>query len=214
MKKIFFTILVFLIADIPQAFAQKFVALSPIQGLTDPDTVESSNNLAMFFNNLYKYLIGVAATLAVIEIIWGGFEIATQDSITKNKDGKDRIRGAILGLVLVLSPVLVFSIINPNILNLSLNLKELKGPTTSPTEPKEPVLPPCVQGRTTNCTPVTPTREGLYPTPQTGLWCYDIKPYSPDIAGVQYNYVCSLKQIDCEYLFKQDPNAVGSCRKY
>ena len=83
------------------------------------------DGLATFFNNLYKYLIGLAAALAVIMIIWGGLEYSTQDSISKKSDGKQRIYDAIFGLVLVLSPVLVFSIINPSILNLSLNLKPL-----------------------------------------------------------------------------------------
>ena len=83
------------------------------------------------WDNLYKYLIGVAAILAVIMIIWGGLEISTQDSVSKNKDGKERIYNAIFGLVLVLSPVLVFSIINPSILNLSLNLPPLNTTTVT-----------------------------------------------------------------------------------
>ena len=101
-----------------------FTALAPIPGLTDANTtsVINSTTLANFFNNLYKYLIGLAAVIAVIEIIWGGLEISTKDSVSKQSDGKERITQAIFGLVLVLSPVLVFSIINPSILNLSLNL--------------------------------------------------------------------------------------------
>ncbi|MHB1163248.1 MAG: hypothetical protein ACYCZZ_01845 [Minisyncoccota bacterium] len=101
-----------------------FTALAPIPGLTDPSSTSaiSSTSLANFFNNLYKYLIGLAAVLAVIEIIWGGIEISTKDSVSKQSDGKERITQAIFGLILVLSPVLVFSIINPSILNLSLNL--------------------------------------------------------------------------------------------
>ena len=71
----------------------------------------TTDGLAAFFNNLYKFLIGIAATLAVIEIIWGGIEIATKDSVIAQGDGKKRIEQAILGLVLVLSPVLVFSLI-------------------------------------------------------------------------------------------------------
>jgi hypothetical protein len=104
-----------------------FTALAPISGLTDQSvtSVVNSNSLATFFNNLYKYLIGLAAILAVIEIIWGGLEISTKDSISKQSDGKNRIRQAIWGLVLILSPVIVFSIINPSILNLSLNLPPL-----------------------------------------------------------------------------------------
>lgn len=107
--------------------AEGFTALAPITGLTDAGatSVIDSTSLANFFNNLYKYLIGLAATLAVIEIIWGGLEISTKDSVSKQSDGKERITQAIFGLILVLSPVLVFSIINPSILNLSLNLPPL-----------------------------------------------------------------------------------------
>lgn len=112
------------------ASAQGFVPLAPIPGLTEGGAA-NSGNLAEFFNNLYKYLIGLAAVLAVIEIIWGGLEISTQDSVSKQQDGKERIRQAIFGLVLVLSPVLVFSIINPSILNLSLNLQKLDLATPS-----------------------------------------------------------------------------------
>jgi len=128
MKKIFFvTIVCLFFGTVPYVFAQGFVPLAPIPGLTDTNalSVANSTNLASFFNNLYKYLIGLAAVLAVIEIIWGGLEYSTQDSISKKSDGKARITQAILGLILVLSPVLVFSIINPSILNLSLNLQPL-----------------------------------------------------------------------------------------
>jgi len=135
MKKIIFTLfLVLFIGLVPHVFAavaqQGFTALAPIPGLTDPATLNTAsginaNTLANFFNNLYKFLIGLAAILAIIEIIWGGLEYSTQDSISKKSDGKHRIYQAIFGLVLVLSPVLVFSIINPSILNLSLNLDPL-----------------------------------------------------------------------------------------
>jgi hypothetical protein len=104
-----------------------FVALAPIPGLTDQSStsVINSDSLANFFNNLYKYLIGLAAILAVVEIIWGGLEYATTESIGNKEEGKSRIQQAIFGLILVLSPVLVFSIINPSILKLSLNLPKL-----------------------------------------------------------------------------------------
>lgn len=112
----------------PEVFAQGFVPLAEIPGLTSREvtSVVNADSLALFFNNLYKYAIGFAAALAVIEIIWGGLEISTKDSVSKNKDGKDRIQNAVFGLVLVLAPALVFSIINPAILNLSLNLPPLQ----------------------------------------------------------------------------------------
>ncbi|MDO8566701.1 MAG: TrbC/VirB2 family protein [bacterium] len=118
----------------PHVFAEGFVPLAPIPGLTDIQP--TPDGLANFFNNLYKYLIGLAAALAVIMIIWGGLEIAVnKDNVSKILDAKGRIVQAVLGLVLVLSPVLVFSIINPSILNLSINLQKLdtaSGPPTGP----------------------------------------------------------------------------------
>lgn len=123
---------------VPHALAQGFVPLAPIPGLTQGATADTAG-LANFFNNLYKYLIGLAAALAVIEIIWGGLEISTKDSVSKQSDGKNRITQALFGLVLVLSPVLVFSIINPSILNLSVNLPPLD--TKSGAQPTNNVPP-------------------------------------------------------------------------
>ncbi len=127
MKKLLIASAIVFLSFAPHVFAQGFTALAPIPGLTDSSatSVINSTTLANFFNNLYKYLVGLAAILAVIEIIWGGLEISTKDSVSKQSDGKERITQAIFGLILVLSPVLVFSIINPSILNLSLNLPPL-----------------------------------------------------------------------------------------
>lgn len=126
MKKYIFIAGAFLFFSLaPHALADGFVALAPIPGLTQ-DVAANTAGLAAFFNNLYKYLIGIAAVLAVIEIIWGGLRIATnQDNVSVITDSKGKIYNAIFGLVLVLSPVLVFSIINPSILNLSVNLPPL-----------------------------------------------------------------------------------------
>jgi hypothetical protein len=96
--------------------ATTFVPLAPIPGLTqnvDP------NNLAVFFNGLYKFCIGAAAVLAILEITMGGFQVMSGDSVTAHSAGRERIMGAVLGLILVLSPFLVFSIINPCILSFS-----------------------------------------------------------------------------------------------
>ncbi|MDO8624323.1 MAG: hypothetical protein Q7R54_03120 [bacterium] len=126
-KKFHFIFLVILFLLPLVSFAQttgggEFVPLAPIPGLTDN---QPQRDMALFLNNLYKFLIGFAAAAAVVMIIWGGLEYATQDSVSKKGDGKAKIQQAILGLVLVLMPVLVFSIINPSILNLSVNWKPI-----------------------------------------------------------------------------------------
>lgn len=134
MKKILFVTSVFflflgLAPHVSAAAPQGFTALAPIPGLTDTSVtnVLSTASLATFFNNLYKYLIGIAAILAILQIIWAGIKMAyfNKDSASAIKKSRETIQQAILGLVLVLLPVLVFSIINPSILNLSLNLPKL-----------------------------------------------------------------------------------------
>lgn len=184
MKKTFFAAssVYLLLGFAPAVFAQGFVPLAVIPGLTDASvtSVVNSDSLAVFFNNLYKYAIGFAAVLAIIEIIWGGLEISTKDSVSKNQDGKERIRSAIFGLVLVLSPALVFSIINPAILNLSLNLPPLDTRSRAvnngavlgtpaatqascPTGAGVEVTGPCVQQRIDQC-----TKDGGTPSLSTG----------------------------------------------
>lgn len=77
--------------------------------------------------------IGIAATLAVIQITIAGVMYMGGDSVTETKQAKQKISQAIIGLVLVLSPVIVFSIINPSILNLSIGglSKLAPSPTTT-----------------------------------------------------------------------------------
>jgi hypothetical protein len=185
---------------VPHAFAQGFVPLAGIPGLTE-GSAANSNNFADFFNNLYKYLIGLAAVLAIIEIIWGGLEISTQDSVSKNQAGKDRIYAALFGLVLVLSPVLVFSIINPSILNLSLSLPELDTApaNTSATCPVgQTGTPPNCAPRT--CRPGSPAtanctifREDWYASGQIGAYCFSV----PKTASQPDNFYCASDADRC-----------------
>lgn len=191
----------------PHALAQtsqtSFVPLAPIPGLTQGVTADTAG-LANFFNNLYKYLVGLSAILAVIMIIWGGLEYSTQDSVSKKSDGKERIYQAIFGLVLVLSPVLVFSIINPSILNLSINLDPLK--TISGPNNGGPGSGPgttfCSGQTTTNCTPLPPVAGGQVQMRVPGWWCYEIVPQGAN------KYYCALNQTDCFNDWSDnDPNA-------
>ncbi len=166
MKKILALTALSFLALAPYALAQSgFVPLAPIPGLTDAanTSVVNSTTLANFFNNLYKYIIGLAAAIAVVQIIWAGIDIAYfhKDAVSAITDDKGKIYNAIIGLVLVLSPVLVFSIINPAILNLSLALPELK---TASGPPVQPAQGPCESGpNCTNTGGVLTTGDKFYP---------------------------------------------------
>jgi type IV secretory pathway VirB2 component (pilin) len=127
MKKIFFfSFALFILIIAPHALAQEFVPLAPIPGLTEGADASSTDGLPTFFNNLYKFLIGIAAILAIIQIIRSGIELAlNQGSVSEILSAKGRVAQAIFGLVLVLTPALVFDIINPDILRLSVSLPDI-----------------------------------------------------------------------------------------
>lgn len=133
---------------------RSFVPLTSLPGL---DKVEDANNLADFFNQLFRIAIGVAATLAVFQIMHAGVKFMTnKGSISENEEARQLLQGAVFGLILVLSPVIVFGIINPKILELDFDVSQLRnnftgvapgsttgtatttGTSTSPTNPSTP----------------------------------------------------------------------------
>ncbi len=111
------------------AFAQSFVPLNPIPGIIEAG---NSPSLPAFFNGLYKICIGAAATVAVLQIMRAGFLfMVNKGSVSHNEQAKSIITNSVLGLLLVLSPAIVFGIINPKILNLSLDVTNLQPTITS-----------------------------------------------------------------------------------
>ncbi len=185
----------------PFALAQGFVPLAPIPGLTEGVTA-NTEGIAKFLDNLYKYLIGLAGVLAVVMITWGGIDIAmNRDNVSKITDSKGKIYNAIFGLVIVLSPVLVFSIINPSILNLSLNLQEIK--------PTIYNAAPAVSTSTQTSVRAGSTRaiyngqvigfpEDYYAAPQAGGFCIQLK---PDQVADGKTYFCARSPDGCRQIY-------------
>lgn len=59
--------------------------------------------LAQYISAIYKYLIGASIIAAAIMVTYGGFLYITSSTGAKISDGKDYIKDALIGLVLVLS---------------------------------------------------------------------------------------------------------------
>lgn len=133
-----------------QSDSTAFVPLTSIPG------IQSAGNAATlpdFLNSLYKLAIGVAAVLAVLQIVRAGVMYMGGDSITEKKDAKNLIALSVGGLILVLSPVIVFSIINPKILSLQIGgLDELASTTPRSDSPST------TDGGAGGTTPPTPPR--------------------------------------------------------
>ncbi len=127
-----FVVLVAGYATIPSfvfaAEAPSFTALTSIPGVQE---AANSQSLAILLNNLYRLCIGAAAVIAVLKIVQGGVIYMLGDSITEKKDAKHHITMAVLGLLFLLTPYLVFSVIDPRILRLDVDVSGLTpGPVT------------------------------------------------------------------------------------
>lgn len=76
-------------------------------------------NLAGYINTMFLIVIGLAAVLAVLYITYGGIIYMSTDAITGKKEGKEKIKQALWGLVIILGCFLILQTINPTILNLT-----------------------------------------------------------------------------------------------
>jgi type IV secretory pathway VirB2 component (pilin) len=126
MKKLYFFVFGFfflsLAPTLVHAASDNFVPLTSFGPALE---FAKSDSLPAFFNALYKICIGVAATLAVLQIMRAGIMYMGGDSVTETKQAREIIQNAVLGLVLVLAPAIIFSIINPDILNLKIGFDKL-----------------------------------------------------------------------------------------
>jgi hypothetical protein len=129
------------------AFSQEYTLLEPGVYNDQFKTINKGTSFPDYLNLVFKIGIGIAAGLAVIQIVIGGIQYMASESPFKIGDAKAKIEGAILGLVLALGIYIFLYTINPDLVSLKLNI----------------VSPPPVTGVTGTATtiPETVLREGL-----------------------------------------------------
>jgi len=94
------------------AFAQGYVPLEPLPGIASGTPA----TLGAYLDSLFKIGIGVSIVLAVIMLVVAGIEyIGGASNESTKTDAKERIWGAILGLLIALGAWLLLQTINPNI---------------------------------------------------------------------------------------------------
>jgi len=65
---------------------------------------------------LYTLIVGISGLAAFVMIVWGGVQYMTSSGDpTKTSDAKEKIRAALLGLLLVLASFLILQVINPEL---------------------------------------------------------------------------------------------------
>lgn len=112
----------------------------PITAIPVFDSVKESGgvDLASFFNQLYVLAVGAAAIVAVAQIMLAGFTLAySVGNHSTIGEAREKIQNAVLGLLLVLSPTIVFGIINPDILNLKIDTSGLTDREAVPDTPAD-----------------------------------------------------------------------------
>ena len=101
--------------------------LAPLPGMQKIiDTQKSTDNsnpcpFGNYLNTIIKIIIGFAAVLAMVMIVWGGVEYMTSDLVSSKEAGKETIMHAVLGLLIALGAFVILNTINPQLLNACLN---------------------------------------------------------------------------------------------
>jgi len=85
-----------------------------------PFDLNADQDLVQVVGYLYYFIVGISGLAAFVMLVWGGVQWLTSGAIPSQAgEARDRIKGAILGLLLVLASFLIIQIINPGLTILS-----------------------------------------------------------------------------------------------
>lgn len=132
-----------------------YTVLAPLPGTTNcADNALGSDcktTLERYLPGVFNLLIGLAGVFAVLMIVIGGFQYISSDALQGKEDGRARIWNAVRGLILVIAATVILYTINPNLLQLNLNL----APITVTAPPAGTLTaPPANVGTCVSCTSV------------------------------------------------------------
>lgn len=126
MKKIIFLlILVVILIPKPSYSQQKYTLLEPLPAIGS-GSIEKEIDINGYIGYVFKFAIAASAFLAIIMIIYGGFEIMLSEAIPAKLEGKSRVYNALWGLLMVLSSYLILRTIDPRLVQLNADLPPLK----------------------------------------------------------------------------------------
>jgi len=146
-------------------------------GGTTPCTVDTTTGgLGKYLNLMIKIFIGLCAVLSVVMIVIGGLEYMTSELISSKEAGKEKITGALLGLLIALGAYALLFTINPDLLKSDVNVPPvvLSTPTFVGDDGKLQVLNGKQQGSGNYCAVVLEhlqTRKGQVAQTATSEFC-------------------------------------------
>ncbi|MCA9365281.1 hypothetical protein KC723_00115 [Candidatus Kaiserbacteria bacterium] len=107
---------IFFITFFTPVLALAAIPFRPLVGIPGFNGGEEIS-LNLFVNRFFLTCIALAALLAVVKLVIAGFKYMMTDVVTSKEDAKNDIKGALFGLLVVASTVLILSTINEKITN-------------------------------------------------------------------------------------------------
>ncbi len=105
--------------DIPGLNAEDFQVTRSAKSLSVPF-------LAVYVNAFYKYIVGVGLIASAVIIIYGGYLYLLGATGLQVQSGKEKIKEALLGLVIILGAFVIMENVNPNLVRVNtLNIPEV-----------------------------------------------------------------------------------------
>lgn len=105
-----------------------YTVLAPLPGTTncgDVPNAKCETTLEKYLPGLFKLAVGLSAVAAVLFLVIGGFQYISSDAIQGKSAGKERIKNALISLVLIISAYVLLNTVNPNLLELNLNIDKV-----------------------------------------------------------------------------------------
>jgi len=85
-----------------------------------PFDLNTNQNLSEIIAYAYYFIVGIAGLAAFVMLVWGGVQWLASGAVpSQAAEARDKVRNAILGLLLVLASFLIIQIINPELTILS-----------------------------------------------------------------------------------------------
>lgn len=75
--------------------------------------------LAQYIAGIYRYLLSIAVIAAAVMVVYGGFKYILAANFQAVKDGKETIKDALIGLVVILAAYTIMASLTPDALNLT-----------------------------------------------------------------------------------------------
>ncbi len=86
------------------------------------DGAEESFDFGDYFNGLLKFAIGIAGALAVVMIVVGGIQYMSTDNFGEKAQGKEHIKNAVGGMILLIGAYMILNTLNPNLVDFNFKI--------------------------------------------------------------------------------------------